>query len=72
MNSWHLEDKVVGITNQLLLAILQQLEEMNGANIYKDWKRPDLMKKMTEYPDRPQGFDKWKTEDMIKFLLSKE
>lgn len=72
MNSWEIEDKVAGITNQLLLAILKELEEMNGKNVYATWKRQDLIKKMTEYEDRPQGFAQWQTDKIIKFLMSKE
>ena len=72
MNSWDLEDKVSGITNRLLLAILKELEKMNDTNIYKGWKRQDLVKKMAQYEDRPQGFANWPTDKIIKFLMSKE
>lgn len=72
MHSWELKDKVSGITNQLLLAILVELEAKNGTNKYNKWKRQDLVKKMTEYDDRPEGFANFKTDDIIKFLLSKE
>ncbi|OXM83967.1 hypothetical protein [Paenibacillus rigui] len=53
-------------TNELLEKLLpQQNEQVIDID---SLKRPDLMKLMAQRDDAPQGWNKWGTEEMRKFI----
>lgn len=55
-------------TNRLLTQLLGKSETTVEVDPIDDYKRPELMKRVSELPDKPQGWQKWGTEEMRKLL----
>jgi transcription initiation factor IIE alpha subunit len=54
-------------TNRLLNLLLGQSVVTEVVSI-DELKRPDIMKRVSELPDKPSGWQKWGTEEMRKLL----
>lgn len=54
-------------TNRLLTLLLGQSVATEEVSI-DELKRPDIMKRVSELPNKPQGWQKWGTEEMRNLL----
>jgi predicted HTH transcriptional regulator len=54
-------------TNRLLTQLLGQSASAGPGSI-DELKRPEIMKRVSELPEKPQGWQKWGTEEMRKLL----
>lgn len=52
-------------TNRLLRQLLGDKQETNELD---ELKRPELMKRLAKLENKPQGFNKWGTEEMRQYL----
>ena len=54
-------------TNRLLRQLLGE-KTVNNVESLDELKRPELMKRMSQLENKPQGFNKWGTEEMRNYL----
>jgi peptide subunit release factor 1 (eRF1) len=54
-------------TNRLLNLLLSQSEPADVISI-DELKRPEIMKRVSELPNKPQGWQKWGTEEIRNLL----
>lgn len=55
-------------TNRLLAQLLGEKETLVDVDPIDVYKRPELMKRVSELPNKPHGWQKWGTEEMRKLL----
>lgn len=55
-------------TNRLLTQLLGKSETTVEVDPIDEYTRPELMKRVSKLSDKPQGWQKWGTEEMRKLL----